>query len=214
MRSTLENKWKRFWLFAPLFGILLFCCLYVAAAQRYPGGSQIDKFRKGFSWSQNYWCNLLSENAINGAHNSARPIALTAMLLLCFSLAVFWASFPAYTPLPKRLKRSVQISGLLAMVIGVFLFTSGHDIIINIACLFGVIALLGTLAALWQLNWKALFYAGLFNFALAVLNNVLYYGSDRFYLPVVQKITFLYFLLWIAAINLKVIRREKALQLT
>ncbi len=59
----------------------------------YPGGSQVDVNSKGFSWINNYWCNLLNENAISGQHNPGRPIALTGMAVLCFSLSFFLVCF-------------------------------------------------------------------------------------------------------------------------
>lgn len=40
-----------FWLYA-------FLLFYVVATFFYPGGSQLDKTASGFSWTQNYWCNL------------------------------------------------------------------------------------------------------------------------------------------------------------
>jgi hypothetical protein len=76
-------------LLAPLFGTIVFVCLYLLAAAYYPGGSQADPNAKGFSWLNNYWCNLLNENAMNGQHNSARPMAVTAMAVLGLTLAGF-----------------------------------------------------------------------------------------------------------------------------
>jgi len=83
-------KAKSILILTPLFGTLLFTCLYFIATLFYPGGSQADKNSKGFSWTNNYWCNLLNENAMNGQHNAARPIAITAMLVLCTTLMIFW----------------------------------------------------------------------------------------------------------------------------
>jgi hypothetical protein len=70
---------QNIWVLSPLFGTLIYLLLYIVATFFYPGGSQVDKNSFGFSWAQNYWCNLLNENAINGQHNSARPIAIAAM---------------------------------------------------------------------------------------------------------------------------------------
>jgi hypothetical protein len=191
-----------FWQLLPLFGSILFMLLYFIATLYYPGGNQFDKNTKGFSWTQNYWCNLLNENAINGLPNAARPVALTAMTFLCLALSLFWYYFPVQVGFKKRERLIIQLSGCLAMLFGSFLFTSLHDIIINVATLFGLVALTGTFIGLRKLQWVKLFWMGLFNIILIGLNNLFYYNINLlFYLPVVQKITFLYFLLWVCCIN-------------
>lgn len=206
------NKRKpstNFWILIPLIGIFLFITLYIIAAFFYPGGSQADVNSKGFSWINNYWCNLLNEKAINGQQNAAKSIAIVAMFVLCLSLSIFWYIFPAQTGFKKSSRLVIQFSGILAMTIGMFLFTDIHDIIINIASLCGLVAIAGTFAGLYKLKWTGLFYLGVFNLILIAVNNILYYGEGLItYLPVVQKITFLFFLFWICSITLNLYRRQ------
>ena len=95
------------------------------------------------------------------------------------------------------------------MTIGMFLFTDLHDTIVNIASLCGIVATVGTFIGLRKLKWPKLFWLGIFNLALVALNNILYYGGGlKLYLPVVQKITFLFFLLWICFITINLYRRQ------
>jgi hypothetical protein len=184
--------------------------MYFIATLHYPGGSQIDKTAKGFSWTQNYGCNLLNENAINGQYNTARPFALGAMVILSITLALFWYIFPQQADLKRNSRMTIQVSGLLSMLIASLLFTDYHDMVINIASFFGLIATIGTFVALYKLNWTGLFWVGMFNLVLFAMNNILYYGEGlRFYLPVVQKITFLYFLFWISAIQIELSKKIK-----
>ncbi len=89
--------------------------VYIIATFFYPGGSQVDKNSIGFSWINNYWCNLLNENAINGQHNPAKPIAMAGMLVLCLTLTFFWFLFPRYINIGKFAKRTIQISGTLSL---------------------------------------------------------------------------------------------------
>ena len=85
-----------------------------------------------------------------------------------------------------------------------------HDLAINISSSLGLIALLGTLLALYQLKWKSLFVFGLFNILLIGLNNYFYHISGNLtYLPIVQKISFLSFLVWICCIEVKLYQRVK-----
>src|SRR5689334_10668516 len=129
----------------PVFGCALFLLLYLLASVYYPGGNYLNKSAQGFSWTQNYWCNLLNENAINGKHNAARPIAFTAMAVLCLTLSFFWYEFPQWAQLKTRQRFLMQASGVVSMAISIFIFTDFHDTIINVAAVFGLIAIVGTL---------------------------------------------------------------------
>lgn len=188
----------------PIAGGILFLFFYYIATFNYPGGSQADKAGKGFSWMHNYWCNLLDETAVNGALNPGRPYAMAGMLVLCLSLGWFWYCFALYIPLKKSYRISMQLSGALSMCIAFFIFTSLHNSIINAAAIFAVIALAGTLIGLYKMKWWKLFAFGLFNLLLIVINNWLYYGGGLLYLPVVQKITFGLFLLWVCLICFRI----------
>lgn len=167
-------KRKNLWLLAPSFGALAFLLLYYISTFFYPGGSQFNKGSKSFSWTQNYWCNLLNEKAINGQFNSARPIAFTAMFVLCLTLIVFWYIFPSQIGVNNVVKRVTQISGLIAMTTGMFIFTNLHDTVINIATIFGLFAITGTFIGLAKLKWVRLFWMGIFNLVLIALNNLIY----------------------------------------
>ncbi len=207
MLTTISNK-KNVFLLMPSVGIILFLMLYVIATFFYPGGSQVNKNSEGFSWLQNYWCNLLNAKAINGADNPAQPIALVALCLLCGSLIIFWNIFPIQLTFKKRNRTTMQVSGTISMLIAMFLFTNLHDVIINIASLFGFIALAGTFIGLYKKKLIKLFWFGIFNLALIALNNVLYYGNGLIhYLPIVQKITFFFFLLLISLINITLYKK-------
>ncbi|MDQ6761877.1 MAG: hypothetical protein M3015_04520 [Bacteroidota bacterium] len=208
MANTFNQKNKR-WLLLPFFGILLYILLYVAATFFYPGGNQVDENFKGFSWAQNYWCNLLNVNAINGQHNSARPVAIAAMAILGSSLAGFWCIFPRVAGLNKTAGTIIQVSGFIAMALLIFLSTAHHDIIINTATLAGLIAIAGTFAGLQKLKWKKLFWFGIGNVLLIAINNIFYYDEKLIvYLPIIQKITFLLFLIWFCLVDINLYKRE------
>ncbi len=205
------DKPKSIYVLIPVFGTVIFLLFYIIATLLYPGGSQVDKNSIGFSWINNYWCNLLNENAINGQFNPAKPVALTGMFVLCQALSFFWFIFPKLINVGKSLKLIIQISGALAMTVAFFLFTSlNHDIITNLASSFGAIATARTFIGLYKNNWRKLFFFGLFNILLVALNNYVYYNKDMIiYLPVIQKITFATFLLWICCIDINLYRHQK-----
>ena len=203
------NKTKNIYVLIPLFGTVIFFVLYILATILYPGGSQVDKNSIGFSWTNNYWCNLLNETAINGQPNPAKSIALTGMLVLCLTLSFFWFIFPRQINTSKNLKLTIQVSGILAMTVAFFLFTDiNHDLVTNLASSFGAIATIGTFIGLYKKKWFGLFAFGLLNILLVALNNLCYYNKELIiYLPVIQKISFASFLIWICCIDINLYRR-------
>ena len=204
------DKAKSILVLIPIFGTIIFVLLYVVATLLYPGGSQVDKDSIGFSWINNYWCNLLNENAINGEPNPAKPIAMVGMFVLCLTLTFFWFLFPRHINLDKKLKLTIQISGTLAMTIAFFLFTNiNHDLVTNLASMFGLIATVGTFIGLYKKKWFGLFSFGLLNILLVGLNNYVYYTKGLIiYLPIIQKISFATFLIWVCCIDINLYRRE------
>lgn len=201
---------KNIFVLTPIFGTLIFAVLYIIATLLYPGGSQVDKNSVGFSWINNYWCNLLDENAINGQHNPAKPVAMTGMFILCLTLIFFWFLFPKRINVSKILNLVIQISGTLAMTIAFFLFTNiNHDLITNLASILGLIATVGVFVGLYKAKWFRLFTFGLLNILLIIANNYVYYTKGLIiYLPVIQKISFAVFLIWICCIDINLYREK------
>jgi hypothetical protein len=201
---------KKIWVLLPVIGILLFIVLYIIAALLYPGGSQVNANSKGFSWVNNYWCNLLNKNAVNSDVNAARPVALAASFVLCLILSFFWYHFPRHINFTKYGRLTIQFSGAVATIVGMFLFTGLHDTVVNVAALFGVVALTGTLIGLYKSNCYGLFWFGIFNLLLVVLNNYIYYTKGLIiYLPAIQKISFTSFLLWICIVSMNIYQKTK-----
>ncbi len=194
----------------PIIGIIIFSILYLLASNYYPGGSQTDKHSTGFNWKHNYWCNLLDEVAINKQANSARPIAITGLLVLCFSLGWFWYYFPDNIKSGKKVKILIRYAGVLSMLCAFFLYTDlDHDFITNLASFFGLIALIGSLTSLYQNKLNMLFIWGILNLLLVLINSYFYYSTDLIvYLPIVQKISFTLFLSWIVVLSIMVYHRR------
>ena len=204
MNST--NRVGRSWVRVPVYGLFVFAGLYFIATILYPGGSQADNAEKEFSWLNNYWCDLLSEKSKNGLDNTARPVAVISWLILCFSLSVFWYFLPVLFLISAAAKNLIRFTGIIAMLIAAFLFTSLHDVVIHSAGLFGFIAFTGTFAGLYKTGLYGFFYSGLFCLALMVLNYGIMVGNTLiFYLPLVQKVTFVFVLIWIYFIHRKLI---------
>ena len=207
--TTQTNRSKNIWVLVSIFGCVLFIILYIIAALLYPGGSETDKTAIGYSWTNNYWCNLLHDEAINGEPNTAKPVAIAGMFILVLALSGFWILFPRYINTNKAYRLIIQICGVIGMISSFFLIADrNHDLVVNIASGFGFIAVIGVLVCLYQTKWFWLFGYGLFNIFLIFLNNYLYHSGKMFYLPIVQKFSFLSFLVWICCIEMKLYRRN------
>ena len=208
MNTQKDRQPKRWWVLTPTLGICLFGLLYLLAACQYPGGSNADQTAVGFSWQHNYWCDLLGNVGKNGAANPARPIALTAMLVLGGSLSVFWWLLPHLYPAQTRFVRLSRWAGALSMAIVLFIGTPHHDLVMNVAGCFGLVALTATFLGLYRSRLFALVAFGLFCMLLILLNNYVYYSHWHIaYLPVIQKVTFVLFLFWIVLINRELYRK-------
>lgn len=192
------------WVFIPIAGIILFLALYIIAANYYPGGFNENRTKEGFDWIHNYWCDLLAKNAKNGMHNSGRGFALTGMIMLFSSIAVFWYYLPQFFHERKLNTFIIRYTGSLSMFILIFIFTQFHDSVIGIGSTISAIPMAATLSELKKHRLKVLYYLGWCCVFLILLNFVIYSTNWRIvYLPVLQKITLLLFLVWILLIAIK-----------
>jgi hypothetical protein len=123
--------------------------LYYYAATLYPGGSQANINSVGFDWMHNYWCNLMNVDAMNGLANPARPIAITAMVILCLSILRFFFQCANTLAMNKTWRLIIRVFGTLSMIAAILIFTSYHDSMTTISSAFGVIVVIGIIWAVY-----------------------------------------------------------------
>jgi len=191
-----------------LVGIVLFIFFYIIAAINYPGGSDIAQNQTGFSFKNNYLCDLLDNQAINGALNSARIYASIALAILCFSLILLWYHLPKLFDRKNKTQTIMSITGILSLIITLFLASGIHDIIIRIAGVFGVAALLISFIELYKANYYKLLIFGIICLLLFLTNYYIYETEiliDK--LPLIQKVTFLSFCNWFVLLSICIYRK-------
>jgi hypothetical protein len=197
-------------LLLPVIGICLFVVLYFIAAALYTGGSEVNRLAKGFSWKHNYWCDLLETHAENGEQNTARPMAIIAMAVLCVSIAAFWYLVPRLFTFKPFLKKTIQYTGIMSMGMLVFLQANFHDTVINTAGVLGIFAITLTLVGLYKNHSYSLFLLGLICLFLFFLNNYIYYTKNGIgYLAIIQKISFFLFLLWFVILTIQLFLKTR-----
>jgi hypothetical protein len=100
-----------------LLALISFGLAITASALLYPGGTWDERAARGFSFWNNFWCDLLSSRALNRRSNVAGSL-LARLAFACFALALhrFWPQAVELTrgaPRPIRDARWIVRLGTL-----------------------------------------------------------------------------------------------------
>lgn len=206
---TPKNNYKRILGFLPTIGILIFVGLYIYSSLLYPGGSQADLNSVGFDWINNYWCNLMNKQGMNGQPNPARLFAIVGLIILCISLMLFFIQFARKLATSRFWKITIQIFGIISMVFAILIFTKYHDLMTAISSIFGVFVVIGIILEIYKSKMKSFKLSGIMCIMLLAFNNYIYYSKELIeYLPLIQKITFVFVLIWIIGLNYKLTKKK------
>ena len=88
--TTLSPKMIRAIVRLSLIGFLLFVVFYLIAAVNYPGGSYSNYSQNGFSFVNNYLCDLLDDHAIDGSRATGEG-GIEVLIAPLFQTLVFEA---------------------------------------------------------------------------------------------------------------------------
>ena len=188
---------KNYVLLIPFIGMGLFVLFYVIASILYPGGSYGNPDQVGFSFLDNYFCDLLDNNAIKGGENIARIPSRIAFGFLCFTLIFIWYHIPKLFKTKNFNHHLIRVCGIMAMLVVMFLASGIHDTIVYTAGILGSVAFLATFVELFKEGHYKHFIFGICCLVLILINYVVYEtGINRNMLPVIQKITFIICISW------------------
>lgn len=124
------------------------------------------------------------------------------MVILAFSISVFWINLPKMIPMRKWISRILQISGVMAMFCSIFLYSYFHDLAIYLAVTFGTIAFASTLYGLYTNRFTRYFQMCVLCIFLIFMNNFIYVSDIMIsYLPILQKFTFILVFAWIILLS-------------
>ena len=198
---------SRGFLYLPMVGMALFVLLYVVAAFLYPGGSWKFQQAEGFSFWHNYLCDLLDEYAINGQLNTARYVSRLALGFLCGGILLLWFYLPNLFEKKSTTQKIMWTSGILALIATCFLSSGTHDFTVRLAGLFGSIAFVSCSIELYRHRYFKLFYFGIGCLIIFIVNYYVYEtGLYIRALPIIQKFTFLSFIVWFIILDLMLIK--------
>jgi hypothetical protein len=193
--------------YAPAVGVVAFFGLYAIAALLYPGGSDDDPRRPGFSFVHNYFCDLLAPVAVNGAQNTGRVFGLVAMVLIVPTLGLFWHSVVALYPKLRAHVVTTRVAGTVSAAATLLLLTPFHDLAVEVGGSFGLVAFLAVLFALPRARHGVLFAGGI---AAGAVSSACFFiwrtGIGVAALAPLQKLAFALFLAWVLAASLAAAR--------
>jgi len=181
----------------PTLGIVAAIVGLVVAAGRYPGGTHLSADTAGYRWSENFLCALFGPEALNGFENPARPLAITAVLLLCVSLGVLFFVISRSTT-SRRHRSAIEIGGIGTAVYSMFVVTPIHNLVISIGFIFGLVAFVAVGHLMWrERRWGLVLWTGVV-LLLKGASAVSYYGDICYdSLPVLQKAGVVVALSWL-----------------
>ena len=203
-----KQRYKLFWL--PVAGMGLFILFYTVAALIYSGGSAAFPNQAHFQFQTNYLCDLLDTQTATGLKNPASLYARIALVFLSGGLLLLWWYLPKLFFRNSKALVFMRWSGMLAMGITLFLSSENHDVIVRIAGVFGTIALVLALMALYLDHFKSLFILGILCLVL-FLGNYYIYESEKLleHLPIIQKITFTACIVWFVSLDLVLVKKYR-----
>lgn len=188
----------------PALFIALFFGLSLVAAMLYPGGSQKDLTTSGFGWHENYWCELLNPEAMNGKPNPGMPFGVIGMFCLGSAMSISFYLLPVYCPTTAGQQAIVRISSMLASFFACMLFTGYHHPMLLGFSIFTFVTILTALIILAEGKQFRSFFSGLVVFLMVQINNVIYYLNwHKEILPSFQKATIILVVLWVLSLSLK-----------
>ena len=193
--------------------------LLAVAMHRYPGGTEIDPHCVGHSFWLNFLCDLTGEQALNGAPNGGHAFARAAMMAFAFGMGAFWLILPAEFSGHRALATVVRGGGAIS-VLG-FLSVpiapgAWHAVAVFMAAIPGVVAAsVGFYATVRFVSDKVLLAGAFGSLTATVIDSILYaarvmddYRSCPPALPIFQRLTLIFVMVWAGATALRAIRPE------
>ncbi|MCB9278678.1 MAG: hypothetical protein H6562_07180 [Lewinellaceae bacterium] len=183
-----------------LICVIISVLFLVIATLLYPGGSILDKNAVGFDWSKNFFSNLFSAKALNGAANPSRIWALTGMVFHSIGYGLFFIH--TSRKIPHKYTRLVLKSiGVVNMLFTFLIATPLHDIMVTVSSTLTMLGLfyITVFILKTKLHWLKFFCIG----SLLIFYATLYlYGAGHWeLLAVMQKVSFICFVFLVLTIE-------------
>ena len=210
----MKKIFKSYFPYIPIVALIVYSALYAYVTTLYPGGSENYPQMDGYSFFHNLLCDVNLPFALNGELNPARPIAIVAHLILSLAMILFFYTLPEIFDHENRNLRLTRIFGMLTMTVFIFMFTKYHDQVVVLVAILGTIALIPFFIEVRHFpniplkRWAYLCYA-----MSVVVFFVFVTRIGAYYLPFLQKLTFILDAIWVIWVSLIVLRKQESIQL-
>ena len=174
--------------------------MLVTATLLYPGGSIIDKTSVGFNWSQNFFSNLFLAEALNGASNPSRIWALIGMVFNSIGYGLFFIHTSRKIP-QKHSALVLKSIGLLNMIFTFLIATELHDIMVMVSSTMTMLGLFYITVSVLKTKLQWLKFFCILSLFIFYFTLFLYGAGNWVLLAIMQKVSFLFFILSILAIE-------------
>ena len=186
--------------YSVLICVIISVLFLLIATLLYPGGSILDKNSVGFDWSKNFISNLFLTKALNGTENPSRIWALIGMVFNSIGYGLFFIH--TSRKIPQKHTELVLISiGVVNMLLTFLIATPLHDIMVPVSSTLTMIGLFYITVFIFKtkIHWLTMFCI----VSLLIFYSTLYlYGAGNWgLLAVMQKVTFLCFMLLVLTIE-------------
>lgn len=188
---------KRLLSLTPLIFLAAFIILLIFAALNYPGGNRFDREATSFSIVYNFYSDLFHRGAYNATPNTARQLAFYSLAALGLSFVSVWLLLSNCFIFKGNDRLIANIFGLL-LVLQLCLFSKFHDLALWTMVAVGLPTALWLITRLYRHKKDSAAFSTVLLLSLCLLN-FLVWAADELgpVLPVIQKITFLTYCLWV-----------------
>lgn len=196
--------------YIPIWGMVMYLIVFTYAASGYPGGSINVPHEIGYSFYHNFLCDVMNPITQGGFINEARFIAIISHLILSVTMICFFYILPKIFPEQNRNTKWITYFGMATMIVFIFMYTSYHDLIVTLTGVMGTIALVPFFIELHQYKNRGLKQLAYLCFFLSLVVFFIFETKIGFYyLPFLQKITFVMDAWWVIWSCLIVINKNK-----
>lgn len=186
--------------YSVLFCVVTCVLFLVTATLLYPGGSILDKNSVGFDWSKNFFSNLFLSKALNGTANPSRIWALIGMLFNSIGYGLFFIHTSRKIP-HKHTELVLKSVGIANMIFTFLIATPLHDIMVTVSSTLTMLGLfyITVFILRTKLHWLKFFCV--LSMVIFYFTLYLYGAGDWGLLAVMQKVTFICFMLLVLTIE-------------
>ena len=175
----------------PVVGVVVAIILLAISTLQYAGDVH---------WTRVTVSLLCASELPNGDPNFGRGLPIAALLLLCSSMGLLFELISRLAD-SRGQRKAIQIAGIGAMVYAFLTATPMHNLMVNIALVFFLIAILAIVNLLYRKRHFGLTIAGAGCIVLKLCSVSLYYMNAYAEIwGVLQKLSFIVTTVWLVAV--------------